>query len=62
MAFGRAEVGARLFSAETVSWIKKQLADLEEAPDVSRVRRYPLNVINEGAYAREEHGGITQDG
>ena len=42
---------ARLFSAEAVSWIKKQLADLEEAPDVSRVRRYPLNVINEGAYA-----------
>ena len=42
---------ARLFSAEALSWTKKQLADLEEAPDVSRVRRYPLNVINEGAYA-----------
>ena len=51
MAFGLAGVGARLFSAEALSWTKKQLADLEEAPDVSRVRRYPLNVINEGAYA-----------
>jgi len=33
MAFGRAEVGARLFSAEAVSWTKEQSAELEEVPD-----------------------------
>ena len=45
MTFGRAEVGSRLFSAEAVSWTKEQSVELEEVPDVSRVRRYPLNVI-----------------
>ena len=57
MAFGRAEVGSRLFSAEAVSWTKEQLAELEGVPDVSRVRRYPLNAINEGACAFSEDAG-----
>jgi hypothetical protein len=51
MAFARAEVGPPLFNAEAVSWTKEQLAELEGVPDVSRVMRYPLNVINEGACA-----------
>jgi len=41
----RTEGGGTLFSAEAVSWTEEQPAELGEVSDVSRVGRYPLNVI-----------------